>query len=192
MSTESALAPTQLSVDLVPLRWWHLPAVMRLEAELFGDEQWSESAFWSELAGCPPTLTEGSPCSYWAAVETSGADPADAAEGNLLGYAGVAVAADEGYVQTLGVARRAQRRGVGARLLRRLLDDARAEGATAVWLEVRDDNAGAQAMYAAFGFRVRGRRRGYYQPSNTDALVMSVELAARPRTARRATGGERP
>jgi hypothetical protein len=31
-------------------------------------------------------------------------------------------------------------------------------------------------MYETFGFRTRGRRRGYYQPSGTDALVMSVAL----------------
>ncbi len=174
----SAPASAPSGLDLVPLRWWHLSAVMRLEAELFGDEQWSEAAFWSELAACPPTLLEGSPRSYWAAVDVrppGRPDPGDA-DGELLGYAGVAVAADEGYVQTIGVARAAQRRGLGSRLLRRLLDDAHGEGASTVWLEVRADNEGAQAMYTRFGFRVRGRRRGYYQPSGTDALVMSVDL----------------
>ena len=37
-------------------------------------------------------------------------------------------------------------------------------------------------MYEGFGFSARGRRRGYYQPSGVDAIVMAVDLP-RPRTA---------
>ena len=33
-------------------------------------------------------------------------------------------------------------------------------------------------MYAAFGFVPRGRRRGYYQPSGVDAIVMSADVPA--------------
>jgi [ribosomal protein S18]-alanine N-acetyltransferase len=162
------------AAELVPLRWWHLRAVMELEHELFGAEQWSEESFWSELVYCPPLLLDGPFRRYWAAVGPTG--PAGR-EGALLGYAGVAAADDEGYVQTIGVATGAQRRGVGSLLLRRLLDDAAEAGARTCWLEVRADNAGAQAMYAGFGFEARGRRRGYYQPSGTDAIVMSAELS---------------
>ena len=92
-------------------------------------------------------------------------------------------------MQTIGVARRAQRRGLGSRLLRQLFDDARASGDRTCWLEVRADNVEAQAMYAAFGFVPRGRRRGYYQPSGVDAIVMSADLhRGEPRTT---TGGSR-
>jgi ribosomal-protein-alanine N-acetyltransferase len=157
---------------LVALRWWHLPQVMTLESELFGDEQWSEETFWSELAFCPPGLLGGSPRRYWAALGSSARGAAD----RVLGYAGVATSAGEAYVQTIGVDPRVQRRGIGSMLLRRLLDDGRSAGARTVWLEVRADNLGAQSMYEGFGFEVRGRRPGYYQPSNTDALVMSRSL----------------
>jgi ribosomal-protein-alanine N-acetyltransferase len=34
------------------------------------------------------------------------------------------------------------------------------------------DNAPAQKLYAGYGFDGIGIRKGYYQPSNTDALVM--------------------
>jgi ribosomal-protein-alanine N-acetyltransferase len=175
--TAASPAPTPVpggrpEVELVRLRWWHLAQVMRLERELFGDERWSEEAFWSELVGCPPSLLDGPPRAYWAAVEGE----------TVLGYAGVVVTADEAYVQTIGVTRTAQRRGIGRRLLQRLIDDAVAENAGSCWLEVRADNAAAQVLYAAFGFQARGRRRGYYQPSGTDAIVMSAELirAAEP------------
>ena len=39
-------------------------------------------------------------------------------------------------------------------------------------LEVAVDNAPAQRLYATYDFEPVGIRRGYYQPSNTDALVM--------------------
>jgi ribosomal protein S18 acetylase RimI-like enzyme len=61
-----------------------------------------------------------------------------------------------------------------------LLEDATTHGARTCWLEVRADNAGARTMYERFGFRTRGRRRGYYQPSGVDAIVMSVELPGAP------------
>jgi ribosomal-protein-alanine N-acetyltransferase len=39
-------------------------------------------------------------------------------------------------------------------------------------LEVAVDNGPAQRLYAEYGFETVGVRRGYYQPTNTDALVM--------------------
>jgi ribosomal-protein-alanine N-acetyltransferase len=183
------------AVELVPLRWWHLRDVMRLEHELFGNEQWSEEAFWSELAYCRPTVLDGPARAYWAAVPASSGVPTgpNRAAASVIGYAGVATTADEAYVQTIGVAARAQRRGIGRLLLGQLLDDARTQDARTCWLEVRADNLGAQAMYESFGFRTRGRRRGYYQPSGTDALVMSVALDGPARPGHQAQGrdGER-
>ena len=167
------------SAALRPMRWWDIPAVMELEVELFGDEAWSAEAFWSELASAPPSLTEADSRRYWVAAE---GDDGNRGTDDLLGYAGVAVGNDEAYVQTIGVARRAQRQGLGSLLMRQLLDDGRAAGDRSCWLEVRADNAEAQAMYAGFGFVPRGRRRGYYQPSGVDAIVMAAELT---------TGGSR-
>jgi ribosomal-protein-alanine N-acetyltransferase len=37
---------------------------------------------------------------------------------------------------------------------------------------VRADNLDAQRLYERHGFRAIGLRRGYYQPSRTDAVVM--------------------
>ena len=44
-------------------------------------------------------------------------------------------------------------------------------------LEVAVDNAPAQRLYAQYGFEGVGIRKGYYQPSNTDALVMLRETS---------------
>ena len=136
-------------------RWWHIPAALEIEADLFGAERWSAGMFWNELA-------TGN--HYLAALDETG---------RLLGYAGLAVQPpEEAWVQNIAVRRDAQRRGVGRALLSALLAEADRRGIRKVLLEVAVDNAPAQRLYAGYGFEAVGVRRGYYQPSNTDALVM--------------------
>ncbi|MCG5469172.1 ribosomal protein S18-alanine N-acetyltransferase [Micromonospora sp. LAH09] len=143
------------AVRLVPFRWWHIDDVLPIEADLFGAEQWSPAMFWSELANGHH---------YRVAVD---------GEGAVLGYAGLAgVPPDEVWVQNIAVRRDAQRRGVGRALLEELLAEAARRDARSTLLEVAVDNAAAQRLYATYGFEPIGVRRGYYQPSNTDALVM--------------------
>ncbi|TDC42677.1 ribosomal-protein-alanine N-acetyltransferase [Micromonospora sp. KC207] len=137
-------------------RWWHIDEVLPIEADLFGAEQWSPAMFWNELANGH---------FYLVATPDGG--------GRVLGYAGLAVAApDEAWVQNIAVARDAQRRGVGRALLEALLAEAARRGVRSTLLEVAADNGPAQRLYATYGFEPIGVRRGYYQPSNTDALVM--------------------
>ena len=140
---------------LARFRWWHIEPVMDIEVDLFGAEHWTPAMFWNELAGGHR---------YFVALD----------EGDeVIGYAGLAVVPRrEAWVQNLAVRRDAQRRGIGRALLEALLRAAGDQDARRVLLEVATDNAPAQRLYAAYGFEVVGRRRGYYQPSNTDALVM--------------------
>jgi [ribosomal protein S18]-alanine N-acetyltransferase len=135
------------------MRWWHIEPVTRLEHELFVDETWSAAAFWNELA-------ESATRHY--TVATDGED--------VLGYAGLAVVDVEAHVLTIGVTGRAQGRGIGTMLLRDLLA---AAGDRRTFLDVRVDNDVAQRLYARHGFVPVGRRRRYYQPSGTDAVVMA-------------------
>jgi ribosomal-protein-alanine N-acetyltransferase len=136
------------------LRWWHIEQLLPIEADLFGAEQWSAAMFWNELA---------SGHRYLAATDSAG---------QVLGYAGLALGRDEAWVQNIAVRRDRQGQGLGRRLLTALLELA---GDRPVLLEVAVDNAAAQHLYAAFGFEPVGVRKGYYQPSNTDALVMRRE-----------------
>uniref|UniRef100_A0A7D6GU57 [Ribosomal protein bS18]-alanine N-acetyltransferase n=1 Tax=Micromonospora carbonacea TaxID=47853 RepID=A0A7D6GU57_9ACTN len=143
-------------VRLGRFRWWHIDEVLPIEADLFGAEQWSPAMFWNELANGH---------FYLVATPDGG--------GRVLGYAGLAVAApDEAWVQNIAVARDAQRRGVGRALLEALLAEAARRGVRSTLLEVAANNGPAQRLYATYGFEPIGVRRGYYQPSNTDALVM--------------------
>ena len=142
-------------VRLSRFRWWHIDQVLPIEADLFGAEQWSPAMFWNELANGHH---------YVVATDDSG---------DVLGYAGLALAPpDEAWVQNIAVRRDAQRRGIGRVLLEALLAEAARRGARSTLLEVAADNAPAQKLYATYGFEPIGIRRGYYQPSNTDALVM--------------------
>jgi ribosomal-protein-alanine N-acetyltransferase len=162
-STQSPQSPQSRQVALIPLRWWHLPAVLEMEQELFGEEAWSAELFWSELAN---------PHAYYLlACSPETEEP--------LAYGGLAVTGADGYIQTIGVHSSAQRHGIGRRLMHAFLAEAAARGATTCWLEVRADNAPAQRLYESLGFTNRGVRRGYYQPSGMDAIVMSGPIPAR-------------
>ncbi|MFC8620512.1 ribosomal protein S18-alanine N-acetyltransferase [Micromonospora purpureochromogenes] len=141
-------------VRLTRFRWWHVDEVLPIEADLFGAEQWSPAMFWNELAS-----------GHWYRVATD-------VDGTVLGYAGLTVQPDEAWVQNIAVRRDAQRRGVGRMLLEELLAETARHDVRTVLLEVAADNAPAQKLYATYGFEPIGVRRGYYQPSNTDALVM--------------------
>lgn len=130
-----------------------LPAMARIERASFSDP-WSARAFEGLLAS--PTVS----------VRVAVCD------GSVVGYSVVVAAADQGELANIAVDPAWRRRGVAVQLLRALLDEARATGVTALFLEVRETNVAAQALYAQHAFQPVGRRRGYYQQPREDALVL--------------------
>ena len=90
-----------------------------------------------------------------------------------LGYAGLLVAADEGYITNVAVFPPYRRRGVAGKLLDVFLRFARANHLAFLTLEVRPSNAAAIALYTRFGFREAGRRRNYYDLPREDALILT-------------------
>ncbi|KGM10664.1 ribosomal protein S18-alanine N-acetyltransferase [Cellulomonas bogoriensis] len=135
-----------------------LPDLVTLEDELFGAGAWTGAMLDAELTG---------PGRWYAGVD-------DAA--GLAGYVGLWFDGEVAQVMTLGVATRAQRRGLGRVLLGALVDRARQLGARAVMLEVRVDNDPALELYRGAGFEVLARRRRYYQPEDVDAFTMALTL----------------
>lgn len=81
---------------------------------------------------------------------------------HAVGYYLALSAADEAHLLTIGVAVAQRRLGLGARLMAHFEQAARERGAASLWLEVRESNAAARALYAAQGWTWRGRRRDYY------------------------------
>ena len=98
----------------------------------------------------------------------------------IAGFVLARAVADEAEILTLAVRPEERRRGVGSALLSRLLDDLRASGVAALFLEVAEDNTAALGLYARFSFVETGRRRSYYERVNVtaaDAIVMSRRTA---------------
>ncbi len=110
-------------------------------------------------------------------------------DGTVVGYVCLWEVADELHITNIAVHPRHRRRGIARLLLGQVLDDARRRALRVVVLEVRPSNVEARALYESFGFRVVGRRRGYYYDTGEDALVMEARLTAGDRG--EAAGGNR-
>ena len=162
-----------MSVVVRPMAGVDLSAVAKLELTLFGEEAWSADMLASELAG--------EPARYYLVAADGGV---------IAGYAGMlAPGGGQADVLTVGVARDRWGEGIGTALVEHLLAEAGRRGCTEVLLEVRVDNDRAQRLYRRHGFDGVGIRRGYYQPSGMDALVMRRKIVpagpASPRRGRR-------
>jgi [ribosomal protein S18]-alanine N-acetyltransferase len=79
---------------------------------------------------------------------------------------------EEAHITLLMVHPDYQGRGLGELLLYALLDDACKRQLERATLEVRVSNEVAISLYKKFGFQVAGRRKGYYQTTGEDALIL--------------------
>ena len=146
---------TTVGTGFRPATQSDLPTIVEIERMSFGDP-WSEETFRDLLRlrhAIFLVATEGPPES-------------------VCGYVIAAVVADEAEVLNLAVAPRARRRGLGGRLLDAGLGMIRERGGREVFLEVRESNAPAIALYSSRGFGALSRRARYYRNPVEDALVL--------------------
>lgn len=136
-----------------------VPAVAALERDNLGVDAWPEGLVAEGLLGNLPTV------SYLVAE----------VDGVLVGHAVASVVADIAELQRIAVDPAHRRTGLASALLDAVIDAARGGGADRLLLEVREDNAGALAFYAARGFVEVDRRRRYYRDGTT-AVVMRFGL----------------
>ena len=101
---------------------------------------------------------------------------AESSGGELLGYVGMMLILDEGYISNVAVAPAARRQGIADRLIAELLRRAETLALAFVTREVRAGNVPAIARYEKHGFRTVGLRRGYYEAPREDALLMTKRL----------------
>ncbi len=146
-------------MKLRPMTEADLPAVMAIERATFPLDAWSEGMMRGELDDMPRSRH------YVVAL----------VDDEIVGYAGLAAAADQADVQTIAVLQKHQGTGIGSAMLTELLAEAGRRGAREVFLEVRADNPRAQAVYRHFGFEEIGTRRRYYD-DGTDAIMMRRKL----------------
>ena len=83
-----------------------------------------------------------------------------------VGFVLARLAAGEGEILTVAVARAHRRQGLGWRLMDAVLRELHAQRAEALFLEVDETNAAAIALYRRLGFSEVGKRPSYYQSAD--------------------------
>ena len=145
-------------VRIVPMNADHLDEVAELERICFA-APWSRNMLAEEL--------DNALSAFLVALD---------GDGKVVGYAGLQVILDEGYITNVAVRPEWRRRGVAGKLLQVFLDFAQANRLAFLTLEVRESNYGAIALYGSRGFRSVGRRRNYYEHPREDAVIMTREF----------------
>src|SRR5262245_10420020 len=172
----------QLTLEL--MREADVNTVQEIEREIFATP-WPRNAYYRELASRASAhdvvLRQEGPVERPPHFRIADYDP------TIVGYGGMWRMYDEAHVTTIGVRRDLQHRGYGRILFAGLVQAAYDMGAKWITLEVRTSNDNAMRMYESFGFKVIGRRKGYYTDNGEDAIVMWSDSIYSPRF-RRAYG----
>ena len=144
-----------MNVKIVPMDASHLDGAAAVEQACFS-RPWSREMLAEELYN---------DCAAYLAAED--------AEGCVVGYAGLQVVLDEGYITNVAVLPEHRRQGVASKLLQVFCDFAAGRDLAFLTLEVRRSNDAAIALYEVFGFREAGCRKNYYEAPREDALIMT-------------------
>ena len=150
---------TNMHVRIVPMNADHLDELVELERICFSTP-WSRNLLAEELDNA---------CSAFLVA----LDDSD----KVVGYAGLQVVLDEGYIANVAVRPECRRQGIAGKLLQVFLDFAQANRLAFLTLEVRASNQAAIALYANRGFEEVGRRKNYYEHPREDAIIMTKEFA---------------
>lgn len=142
---------------LVPMDRGHIKEIAQIERECFS-MPWSEGALEEELYNPQASFIV-----------------AQRADGAVLGYAGLHVAADEGYIDNIAVRSDYRRQGIADDLLDVFVRFG-AVNLAFLTLEVRPSNQAAIDLYFKHGFAQVGRRKDYYQDPKEDAIIMTLEF----------------
>lgn len=99
-------------------------------------------------------------------------------EGEVVGHGVISAAVGEAHLLNICVARQHHRKGLGRAILEFVIERAKQLGATVMFLEVRESNTSAIALYLAEGFRTIGSRKNYYPfgSEREHAVVMSLSI----------------
>jgi [ribosomal protein S18]-alanine N-acetyltransferase len=151
----------QLAIE--PMREADVPSVQEIEKEIFSTP-WPRNAYYRELASRNTA--------HYIVLRR---------DSEIIGYGGMWRVYEEAHVTTIGVRRDQQHGGYGRILFAALVQAAYDLGARWITLEVRTSNENAQRMYEDFGFKVIGRRPGYYTDNGEDAIVMWSDSIYSPR-----------
>ena len=162
---EQRAAPAAEGMMIIRMSEHDLLEVVEIE-EQSGLSRWGWAAYYGELQGGNRELM----------LVARPAHPATTQAAPIMGYIVARETAGELHINNFAVRSEFRRRGIGAALLDRVLQEARRRKATAAFLEVRSANLAAQALYEKSGFKAIARRANYYSDPQEDAVVMSLVL----------------
>ena len=96
--------------------------------------------------------------------------------GEILGYCGFLFVLDEAEIPNVCVKDSARCRGIGKQMMTVLIEEAKKLGMAMLYLEVRESNAPARALYQSLGFEENGIRKNFYEHPVEHAVLMSKAL----------------
>ena len=145
-----------------------IPQIAQIEEECFGDNAWSERAFFDYFDN------DTSLC--LALFEDE----------RLVGYICTYCLCGECEIVNVAVSFLYRRRGYGRKLLSAVIEHAKSEKITKLLLEVRTSNTAARALYESLGFYTVGvyddasqreQSKNYYTDPKEDAVLMDLSLS---------------
>jgi len=83
---------------------------------------------------------------------------------------------EEWEIENVAVKPDARRRGLGSHMVGEFINLAKIIGAKAIFLEVRESNRAARALYEKWAFTEEGRRKSYYKDPEEDALILKFSF----------------
>ena len=93
-------------------------------------------------------------------------------DGRVVAYAGMWIIYEEAHITNVAVDPAFRRQGIAKRVMLCMMRTAWLFDATEMTLEVRENNFGAQALYAQLDFEKAGVRKGYYTDTGEAAYIM--------------------
>jgi ribosomal-protein-alanine acetyltransferase len=137
-----------------------IPELMALEKHAATAAHWSMKQYETVFSSKPPRIV--------LILEEESA---------VQGFIAGRVLDKEWEIENIVVAESIRRRGFGMRLVGEFLELARDQSAEKIFLEVRESNLAARRLYEKWAFVESGRRKGYYQEPEEDAIIYQLGLA---------------
>ena len=91
----------------------------------------------------------------------------------IIGYAGLQIVLDEGYITNVAVTKEHRGKGVAKALMEKLIDIGENKNLAFITLEVRESNLAAINLYKKFGFEKEGERKNFYVSPRENAHIMT-------------------
>ena len=97
-------------------------------------------------------------------------------ENEVIGYIGMSIVIDEGYIFNVAVREKYRNKGVATALINEFVTYGKKNNFSFITLEVRESNLPAISLYSKFGFIKAGERKDYYSNPKENAILLTKYL----------------